>query len=53
MTICPIAVVAGCKKCPAFSMCPLKSVLGDQGDSQNTATKPDGESKNSGTERDE
>jgi hypothetical protein len=30
MTLCPIAVVAGCKKCPAFSVCPLKSVLGDQ-----------------------
>jgi hypothetical protein len=30
MTVCPIALVAGCKKCPAFSVCPLKSVLGDQ-----------------------
>lgn len=30
MTICPIAVVAGCAKCPAFSVCPLKTVLGDQ-----------------------
>jgi hypothetical protein len=30
MTICPIAVVAGCQKCPAFKICPLKSVLGDQ-----------------------
>ena len=30
MTICPIAVVAGCKKCPVFSVCPLKSVIGDQ-----------------------
>jgi hypothetical protein len=30
MTVCPIAVVAGCKKCPAFSVCPLKTVLGDQ-----------------------
>jgi hypothetical protein len=29
MTLCPIAVVAGCQKCPAFSICPLKSVLGD------------------------
>ena len=29
MTLCPIAVVAGCRKCPAFSVCPLKSVLGD------------------------
>jgi hypothetical protein len=30
MTVCPIAIVAGCRKCPAFSVCPLKSVLGDQ-----------------------
>ena len=30
MTVCPIAIVAGCQKCPAFSVCPLKSVLGDQ-----------------------
>jgi len=29
MTLCPIAIVAGCKKCPAFSVCPLKGVLGD------------------------
>ncbi|MBK8335455.1 MAG: hypothetical protein IPL03_02180 [Sterolibacteriaceae bacterium] len=34
MTICPIAVVAGCRKCPAYSICPLKTVLGD-------AAKPD------------
>jgi hypothetical protein len=29
MTLCPIAVVAGCSKCPAFSVCPLKTVIGD------------------------
>jgi hypothetical protein len=29
MTLCPIALVAGCKKCPAFSVCPLKGVIGD------------------------
>ena len=29
MTLCPIEIVAGCKKCPAFSVCPLKSVIGD------------------------
>ena len=29
MTLCPIAIVAGCQKCPAFSVCPLKSVIGD------------------------
>lgn len=30
MKVCPIAVVAGCRKCPVFSVCPLKSVIGDQ-----------------------
>jgi hypothetical protein len=29
MTVCPIAIAVGCKKCPAFSVCPLKSVIGD------------------------
>ncbi len=29
MTVCPIAIFAGCKKCPAFRICPLKTVLGD------------------------
>ncbi|HET9044556.1 MAG TPA: hypothetical protein VFN70_15470 [Burkholderiales bacterium] len=29
MTLCPIALAAGCKKCPAFAICPLKSVIGD------------------------
>jgi hypothetical protein len=30
MTLCPIAVVAGCQKCPVFKVCPLKTVIGDQ-----------------------
>jgi hypothetical protein len=30
MTLCPIALVAGCRKCPAFAVCPLKTVIGDQ-----------------------
>ncbi len=29
MTLCPIAMAVGCKKCPAFSVCPLKGVIGD------------------------
>ncbi len=29
MTLCPIAIVAGCKKCPAFNVCPVKGVIGD------------------------
>ena len=30
MTLCPIAIAVGCAKCPAFKVCPLKSVIGDQ-----------------------
>ncbi len=30
MTICPIALAVGCKKCPIFAVCPVKSVIGDQ-----------------------
>lgn len=29
MTVCPIAIVASCRKCPAFTVCPLKGVIGD------------------------
>jgi hypothetical protein len=29
MTLCPIALTAGCKKCLAVQLCPLKSVIGD------------------------
>ncbi len=29
MTVCPIAIAVGCKKCPVFAVCPLKSVIGD------------------------
>ena len=42
MTLCPIAIAAGCKKCPAFSVCPLKSVLGDHRPNETTAKGQDG-----------
>jgi hypothetical protein len=29
MTLCPVAIVAGCRKCPAFAICPLKNMIGD------------------------
>ncbi len=29
MTLCPIALAVGCKRCVAFSVCPLKTVIGD------------------------
>jgi hypothetical protein len=30
MTLCPVALAVGCKKCPIFSVCPLKTTIGDQ-----------------------
>jgi hypothetical protein len=41
MTLCPIAMAAGCKKCPAFSVCLLKTVLGDHKPAE-TPTKETG-----------
>ena len=29
MVLCPIALAVGCKKCPAFRVCPVKTVVGD------------------------
>lgn len=30
MTLCPIAIAVGCKKCPVFKVCPVKGLIGDQ-----------------------
>jgi hypothetical protein len=46
MTLCPIAIVAGCKKCPAFKVCPLKGVIGDYKPEQ-TPPAPGGTEKKS------
>jgi hypothetical protein len=29
MTLCPVALAVGCRKCPVFGVCPLKGVIGD------------------------
>lgn len=39
MTLCPIAIVASCKKCPAFAVCPLKNVIGDNKASDQASKK--------------
>jgi hypothetical protein len=45
MTLCPIAIVAGCAKCPAVAVCPLKSVIGDYNKPDEAQTKrPAGQS---------
>ncbi|MEY2953879.1 MAG: hypothetical protein RLZZ401_1966 [Pseudomonadota bacterium] len=40
MTLCPIAIAVGCQKCPAFKVCPLKTVLGDQAPKAQEPPKP-------------
>ena len=42
MTLCPIALAVGCKKCPAFSFCPVKGVIGDYKPPDATQTKQEG-----------
>ena len=42
MTLCPIAIAVGCKKCPVFSVCPVKSVIGDQKSDDAPAAKATG-----------
>lgn len=39
MTLCPIAIAVGCKKCPAVTLCPLKGVIGDYAKQDETAPK--------------
>jgi len=52
MTLCPVAIAIGCRKCPAFSVCPAKGVIGDykeekkdQGEAGKNASVPDASRK--------
>ncbi|MEO8487875.1 MAG: hypothetical protein ABI585_16230 [Betaproteobacteria bacterium] len=29
VTLCPIAIAVGCRRCPVFKVCPVKTVIGD------------------------
>ncbi|MFO1413804.1 MAG: hypothetical protein U1F10_07840 [Burkholderiales bacterium] len=29
MVLCPVALAVGCRKCPIFSVCPAKGIIGD------------------------
>jgi hypothetical protein len=43
MTLCPIALAVGCKKCPVFSFCPAKGIIGDykkENDDKKKSAKP-------------
>ena len=45
MVLCPIALAVGCKKCPIFSFCPVKTVIGDQKEAEKPAPKAPGGKK--------
>ncbi len=34
MTVCPVALAVGCRKCPIYVVCPVKSLIGDQAPSR-------------------
>ena len=29
MTLCPVAIAVGCKKCPIVDLCPAKGIIGN------------------------
>lgn len=40
MVLCPVALAVGCRKCPIFSFCPVKTVIGDvKEDEEKTPSK--------------
>ena len=45
MTLCPVALVVGCKKCAVFSVCPLKGVIGDYKEPEPEKKQQAGETK--------
>jgi len=40
MVICPVAIAVGCKKCPIFKVCPVKSVIGDYKPPEDASAAP-------------
>ena len=51
MTLCPVALAVGCQKCLAFSVCPLKSVIGDYKAPDEASTKAQTDQAQSGAKR--
>ena len=43
MTLCPVALAVGCRKCPAFPVCPLKGVIGDHKKPEGTQSRSQAE----------
>ena len=52
MTLCPVALAVGCKKCPAFAVYPLKGVIGDYQKTDEAQTEQRAENPPGGVKRD-
>jgi hypothetical protein len=42
MTLCPVALAVGCRKCPVFNICPAKGVIGDYKKEEDAQSKAPG-----------
>lgn len=51
MTLCPVALAVGCRKCPIFTLCPAKSIIGDQAPKSADAPKPEPKRKSGSKKR--
>jgi hypothetical protein len=51
MTVCPIALAVGCKKCPVFAVCPVKGVIGDYKKDESPPKREPGKTKSSAKAR--
>ncbi len=40
MKLCPVAIAVGCRKCPVFTICPVKGIIGDYRPQEPPAEKP-------------
>lgn len=51
MTLCPIALAAGCTRCPIFKLCPAKGIIGNyQPAAAETPSTNDSSGSNAGTD---
>jgi hypothetical protein len=51
MTLCPIAIAVGCKKCPVYSVCPVKGIIGDAKPDDAADSSAKGKSQASGAKK--
>jgi len=51
MTICPIAIAVGCRKCPIFAVCPVKGTIGDYKKEDDAPPKPAPEKAKGGAKK--